>query len=143
MTTEEIIDEINNMTVDSSEDYDNLERIDELTDLLNKQKDGHLACYAMINLLERHPHVEFGTPGQPVHTIESYSGHYEDLLMESLDRQPTFITIWMLNRIINAAEGSEKGKLIDKMKSFMTHPSAGEEAKDAAKDFYMFQTKEE
>ena len=131
------------MTIDGSEDYDNLERIDELTDLLKKNKDGHLACYAMLNLLERHPQVEFGTPGQPIHTIESYSGHYEDFLMESLDRRPTFMTIWMLNRIINLAKGSKKDKLIDKLKSFMTHPSADEQAKVAAKDFYTFQTKEE
>ena len=131
------------MTVESSEDYDKLDRIDELTKLLKKNKDGHLACEAMINLLERHPQVEFGTPGQPIHTIESYGAHYEDLLLASLDRQPTFMTIWMLNRIINATKGFRKEKLVYQIKSCMTHPSADKQAKDYASNFYEFQTKED
>jgi hypothetical protein len=142
MTTKDIIEELNQMTIIDSEDYEPLERIDELTDFLEQNEDGHLACDAMINLLERHPHIEFGTPGQPIHLLESYSGHYEELLMASLDRQPTFMTIWMLNRIINAEEGLSRDKLVDKMKSYMTHPLADEEAKDSAKKFYIYQTEE-
>jgi hypothetical protein len=95
-----------------------------------------------IKLLERHPHIEFGTPGQLIHLLESYSGHYEEILMESLDRQPTFMTIWMLNRIINAEDSSTRDILLDKMKSVMTHPLADQEAKDLAKEFYNYQTEE-
>lgn len=142
MTTKDIIEELNQMTIIDSEDYEPLERIDELTDFLKQNEDGHLGCDTMINLLERHPQVEFGTPGQPIHLLESYSGHYEELLMASLDRQPTVMTIWMLNRIINAEDGSNRDKLIDKMKSYMTHPLADEQAKDTAKDFYTYQTTE-
>ena len=141
MKTDKIIDEINHMTIDSSEDYDNLKRIDDLTELLKKNKDGHLACDAMINLLERNPKVEFGTPGEPIHTIENYGGHYEELLMASLERQPTFMTTWMLNRIINAANVFEKKTLIDKMKHITTHPLADEQTKNTAKNFYDYQTK--
>ncbi|MBN8789439.1 MAG: hypothetical protein J0I84_20350 [Terrimonas sp.] len=142
MKTKDIIDELNQMTITDSEDYDSLKRIHELTDLLRQNEDGNLACEAMINLLERHPQVEFGTPGQPIHTIESYSGHYEDLLMKSLDRQPTFMTIWMLNRILNVETGSNRHRLIGKMKSYMTHPLANEQARETAKGFYFYQTSE-
>jgi hypothetical protein len=142
MTTDKVIKELNQMTIVDSEDYDNLERIDELIDFLKENKDGHLACEAMISLLERHPHVEFGTPGQPIHALESYSGHYEELLMASLDRQPTFMTIWMLNRIINEEKGLTKNSLIEKLKSCISHPLADEQASESAKEFYTYQTRE-
>ena len=128
------------MTVDNSEDYEKFDRINTLVDQLRQNNDGHLACDALIDLLERHPSVEFGTPGEPIHTIESYDGQYEDLLSKSLDRRPTYMTIWMLNRIINASPDN-KDDLIEKMKTYINHPLADNEARTAAQGFYDFQTK--
>ena len=142
MTTANIIDELNYLTIDSSEDYAQLDRLDELTALLPENHDGYLACEAMLEVLERHPKVEFGTPGQLVHTIESYSGQYEDLLLASLDRQPTFMTVWMLNRLINAATGAERNQLVANLHRLRTHPRADEQAKAAVEEFYSFHTKE-
>lgn len=139
MTTQQIIDELNEMTISNSEEYEQLERISELVTLLKQNPDGQLSCEALINLLERHPNIEFGTPGQPIHTIEKYEGYYEGLLLKSLDRKPTFMTIWMLNRIINVEKGEQKAKLVEKMKSYTTHPLADEEAKNSALDFYEYQ----
>jgi hypothetical protein len=62
MNTQEIIDEINKMTLSGSEDYNNLERIDELTTQLRNNQDGYLASETLIYLLERHPDIEFGNP---------------------------------------------------------------------------------
>lgn len=41
-------------------------------------------------------------PGEIVHTLETYykKGLKQELLM-SLERKPTFYTVWMLNRILN------------------------------------------
>lgn len=139
MTTQQIIDELNETTISNSEDYEQLERINELVTLLKQNPDGQLACEALINLLERHPNIEFGTPGEPIHSIEKYEGYYEGLLLKSLERKTTFMTIWMLNRIINAKKGEQKAKLIEKMKSYQTHPLADVEAKKSALDSYKYQ----
>ena len=141
MTTQEIITQLQSLTIDNSEDYEKLEQINTLVDQLRENRDGQLACDALINLLERHPSIEFGTPGEPIHTIECYPGQYEELLNKSLDRRPTYMTIWMLNRIINASPDN-KADLIAKMKEYTFHPLADNEAKTAAKEFYDFQTKE-
>ena len=73
---------------------------------LQHNHDGQLACEALLRVLERHPYLEFGTPGQVVHTLEGYRGQYEALLLASLDRRPTVMTTWLLNRLLNAATGA-------------------------------------
>ena len=66
MMTQEIINEIGEINISNSEDFENLDRIQELTDLLRINGDGYLACESLINLMERHPQIEFGTPGEPI-----------------------------------------------------------------------------
>ena len=140
MTTSIIIDKLNKLIIENSEDYDNLEVVDELTNYLRQNSDGHLACEAMINLLERHPEIEFGTPGEPVHTIETFRGYYEEFLIQSLEKHPTQMTVWMLNRIINGQEENYKRTLIQILNSCITHPLADQNTIDSAKDFYEYQT---
>jgi hypothetical protein len=141
MTTDEIIDELNRLTIVGSEDYTRLDRLDALTALLAQNPDGYRACEAMLSVLERHPRVDFGLPGQLVHAIESYRGYYESLLLNSLDRQPTATTIWLLNRIVNAATGAEKSSLVARLHRLQMHPHADARARAEAEAFYHFQTK--
>jgi len=140
MTTAAIINELNYLVISSSEDYAQLDRLAELTNSLAQNPDGYQASGALLELAERHPQVEFGVPGQLVHALETYRGHYETLLLASLDRRPTATTIWLLHRLLNAAEGQEKQVLIAKLKSVLTHPLADEQAQAAAADFDRFQT---
>jgi hypothetical protein len=142
MITQKIIEEIAAMYINENNIDDVLDRVDELMELLPDNKDAHLACEAMIQLLERHPYVVFGNPGEVVHTIEKYQGYYEEHLIASLDRKPVSITLWMLNRIINVKKGSEKDLLVQKMQAYSKHPLADDEAVDAALDFYNFQVNE-
>jgi len=142
MTTNEIIEKFKNLKIENSEDFKNLEIIDELTKSLRQNSDGYLACEVMINLLEKHPEVEFGSPGEPVHTLEKFEGHYEKFLMKSLDKHPTQMTVWMLNRMINGQEENEQKKLIQKLKDCITHPLADKSTIEFAKDFYEYQTEE-
>jgi len=142
MTTSEIINELTHLAITSSEDYTQLDRLAELTALLAQNPDGYLACEAMLNVLERHPQLEFGTPGQLVHAIESYRGHYEARLLASLGRQPTATTVWLLNRVINAATAAERSQLVARMHRLLTHPRADAQAQAEAAEFYRFQTGE-
>lgn len=140
MTTAEIIQELNHLIISSSEDYPALDRLAELTAHLPQNQDGQLACEALLRVLERHPHVAFGAPGPVVHTLESYGGQYEDLLLASLNRQPTSTTVWMLNRLLNAASAATKNQLTDQLSHLRSHPLADQETRAAAEDFYRFQT---
>jgi hypothetical protein len=137
MITAEIIAELHQLTIRSAEDYAQLDRLGELTNLLPQNPDGQLACEALLGVLERHPRVEFGAPGQLVHTLENYRGQYEKLLLASLARRPTATTTWMLNRI-NATAGSERQRLIGIMHATGKHPLADEQAKAAADEFARF-----
>ena len=142
MTTPDIIQKINKIVITSSDDDQSLNRIHELMVELRGNQDGYLACESLIMLLEKHPNIEFGTPGEPVHTLESYVGYYEQLLFASLNRIPTYMTVWMLNRIINGIRDlNKRQKLVDKLKNCSVHNKASDWAKQSAIDFYNFQTK--
>jgi len=139
MTTASIIDELNHLSFDSFEDYFRLDRLDELMVRLPENPDGQLTCEAMLNVLERYLQMEFGTSGQLIRTLESYRRQYESSLLASLYHQPTAMTVWLLNPLINAATDPEKNQLIAKLDRLRlrTHPRA--DAQDAAKEFYRFQ----
>ena len=140
MNTQEIIAELNSMIINDVEDYDAVEKINMLMDELEKNNDSHLACGAMISLLERNPEFEFGTPGEPVHTLEDHPGHYEEFLYQSLNRKPTDMTVWMLNRIINAEEneGAKKEQL-KLMRKCASNPQADKLAKSSARNYIKYQ----
>ena len=141
MNTQEVINELNSMAIDP-DDFDAVEKINKLMDELEKNSDASLACEAMINLLEKHPEFEFGTPGEPVHSIEEHSGHYEELLYQSLERKPTDMTVWMLNRIINAEKDEEAKKdQLKIMRKCAKHPQADKMAKDSAMEYLKYQKK--
>ncbi|MER2564365.1 MAG: folylpolyglutamate synthase/dihydrofolate synthase family protein [Myxococcaceae bacterium] len=58
---------------------------------------------AVFALLERFPDAEFGTPGALIHEVERRPGFEADL-EASLSRQPTFLTVSMVNRLMNLTE---------------------------------------
>ncbi|MGI4832703.1 MAG: hypothetical protein ACRYFK_04500 [Janthinobacterium lividum] len=141
MTTAELISEFDSLTITNSEDYAQLDYLTALTTRLLQNHDGQLACGALLGVLARHPQVDFGTPGPLVHTLESYRGHYEPLLLASLDSRPTFTTVWLLNRLLNAARGAARRELLGQLRRLQTHPLADAQATAAAESFYHFQTR--
>ena len=75
---------------------------------LEIQNVGIEAVEPLLQLMERHPLVDFGVPGAIVHFVERfYKKGYEELLIESIKRKPTMHTVWMLNRIINGSENKK------------------------------------
>ncbi len=56
----------------------------------------------MFHTMERLDGVDLGTPGPLVHTLESWRGGYEEMLVQSVRRKPTPLSVWMVNRILNA-----------------------------------------
>lgn len=98
------------------------------------------AVPAMLRLIERSADAEFGSPGPLVHELESISG-YEPLLLESLQRQPEGLTVWMANRILNAELVPDmRARLLAILTGVLRHPNASNGTKEAAAEFLDFQS---
>ncbi len=91
-------------------DTDDFEMIEEECVGKIEQLDlGVNAVETLLNLMERHPLTDFGMPGAIVHFVERFYGKgYEDILYQSIKRSPTMHTIWMLNRVCNDKNSSDK-----------------------------------
>ena len=94
---------------------------------------------ALLALLERHPGADFGTPGPLVHGLESQPG-WPNLLAESLERQPTELTAWMANRLLNSKLArDERAAWLQRLTAVTSHPLAAAGVRDSAIRFLDFQ----
>jgi len=79
-----------------------------LADRMNAENVGLESLEPILRFMEQQPSCDFGTPGPLTHYMEGFYGNgYEDKLVESIERKPTFQTIWMLNRVINSTRNLE------------------------------------
>ena len=139
MKTIEIIEELNAMEIDDTNEDEMIERVDILMRELSKNDDAQTACEAMINLLERHPYADFGGPGAIIHTIEDHIGHYEKFLFESLNRKPVDSTVMLLQRIIIAEKDpSEIKRLLNFFKESAKHPLADKQVKYSVNEYLSY-----
>ena len=91
----------------------------------------------ILRFVETHPHIDFGSPGPLVHFAERFYGYgYEGILLDSLQRRPTALTVWMLNRVINGTKTpSTRRELIGVMNQITRHPLADDAARQRAQHF--------
>jgi hypothetical protein len=109
--------------------YDIVEKIEE-------REDAFEAIQPIFKLMEKYPNVNFGSPGPLVHFVEKfYKNGYEEKLVESLKRQPTQHTVWMLNRVINGSQGDRKAYFINVLDSIIAFPNLDEEILSLASHF--------
>ena len=95
---------------------------------------GVSAVEPLLLFMERHPLSDFGMPGAIVHYVEQfYKNGYEDLLITSVTRRPTLHTVWMINRIKNAGENSNKYEKI--LNDILEKQDTEEEIKNSVKEF--------
>ncbi len=127
-------------------DFDNeaigICKLNDLTDELMGLPQPERAIPALFDVMERMPDVEMGTPGPIVHTLEQMRGNYERELVESIKRRPTDLTVWMVNRILNATRDREQRQFYMDLLRFATeHPAATQFTKDRALDYIKHQMK--
>ena len=109
--------------------YDIIEEIEE-------REDAFEAIQPIFKLMEEYPNVNFGSPGPLVHFVEKfYKNGYEEKLVESLKRQPTQHTVWMLNRVINGSQGERKAYFINVLDSIIAFPNLDDEIVSLASHF--------
>lgn len=114
------------------------ERLEELCEEM-RAVDNPAACSPVLfRTMERLDGVELGTPGPLVHTLEGWRGAYEALLAESVRRKPVVLTVWMVNRILNARPPEAERWLV-LLRGVVCNPLASVESKARAADFIEFQ----
>jgi len=141
MTTDEIIASLSSFVPTERSDDDNISYFYDLMEQLKHNHDKERAIDPIFRLIEKYPHIDYGSPGPLVHTLESgFHDMYQDQLFASLDRLPTPLTVWMLNRLTNADQNYLEHKVLtEKMHSLLQHPLLDEETKGAIEDFVDFQ----
>jgi len=112
----EIID-----TVDDSNINDLDLLCEDIIELNNEGWDTAILMDPLFRILEKNSDFDFGMPGQIVHTLEKhYKKGLEEELFKSLNRKPTFYTLWMLNRILNGtSDTKEKECYMEMLKSIL------------------------
>jgi hypothetical protein len=118
---------------------DNVHRLNELLAGFAALPGCERVAPALLALLERHPQADFGTPGPLVHALESQPG-YPALLAESLGRQPTELSTWMANRLLNSKlPMDERAVWLKRLTVVTSHPKAAAGVRDSAIRFLDFQ----
>ena len=88
----------------------------EIVDQMKADNIGFEAVASILELMEKNPLVEFGTPGPLTHFIEKFckdqQEDYENILIKSVEKTPTVHTVWLLNRVINGSKNEERKELI-------------------------------
>lgn len=141
MTTDEVIQALSSFVPTERTDDDNVTYFYELMEHLKHNSDKERAIEPIFRLIEKFPHIDYGSPGPLAHTLESFHDIYRDHLLGSLDRKPTPLTVWMLNRLANADQNYLEHKaLTEKMHSLLHHPDLDEETRGAIEDFVDFHT---
>ena len=113
---------------------DGLDRIDELCDEVNKLDEPELAFPSFFDIMERFPTADLGSPGALVHTMEQHVGSYEHLVEDSVRRVPSYLSVWMVNRILNTPS-ADRDRWLSVLRSVETNPSASDEIREEARSF--------
>lgn len=109
--------------------------MDEAVLAIDRLPEPRQAVPLLFDWFEAHAGQDVGSPGAFVHFIEEKLDFFP-LLLASLARKPTGITVWMVNRIANAATSAPEVQLwIDVLQAAMVHPLADEECRDDAQHF--------
>ncbi|MES9682753.1 hypothetical protein ABWK22_07475 [Gottfriedia acidiceleris] len=108
----------------------------EVVEEIEELENAFEAIQPILMVMEKNPNINFGSPGPLVHFMEKfYKKGYEEKLVDSLKRQPTQHTLWMLNRVINGTQGERKAYFINVLDSVITFPNLEKETVSLALHF--------
>lgn len=111
----------------------------DIVDKMKAEKIEKESVEPILQLMEKYPLVEFGTPGALTHFIESFAKEdfewYENLIVQSVKRKPTVHTVWLLNRVINVSTEEVKEEYIQIMKDVYNNENIHKEIKAVSKNF--------
>jgi len=143
MNYRQIIESLNGLKAEDFDlnraEADGQQRLHSLTNELLQQPNPERAIPALFAVMERMPDVDLGSPGPLVHTLEKIRT-YERELVASLHRTPCPLTVWMVNRVLNATKNSEQRQSwLNLLDSVAKNPAAIPEVRQAALGFIKYQ----
>lgn len=107
----------------------------DLSDMLEGQELGDTLA-DIFSFYEKHPNIEFGTPGPLVTLIERSSTNYLSALLTSLESRPTYVTVNILARVINTdIDESDKTRFLAIIDAIAKNADADEFARATAKEY--------
>ena len=116
------------------DDIDNVPRLYDIFSDFSSLPHRERAMPAMFSLLERFPDAEFGSPGPLVHELEAIPG-YLPLLRDSVRRQPTHLTVWMIKRVLSTnLPSDQRESWQSELRAALEHPLASEQTHRFAED---------
>jgi|SRR5690554_286950 len=111
----------------------------EIVDRMKADNVGIESIQPILELMEKYPLVEFGTPGSLTHFIEDFhtkdAQFYDNCVVQSVTRNPTVHTVWLLNRITNGTKPENREQYIQIMRSIYNNQSIHNEIRTATKNF--------
>lgn len=114
----------------------------DVVDEMKANKVGFEIFQDVLELMEVHPLVEFGTPGALTHFVEKFyrenQEQYEKLLKKSVEEKPAIHTIWLLHRVINGNQGEKAEELIQIIKSIYENEKLHKEIRTVAGNFLKY-----
>lgn len=133
VSLEAIIAELNSFEA-SEWEGENEARLQRLIDSADLSSNREVVTLALFQVVERNAEALLGSPGPIVHSLEAVGG-YESALRESLHRRPAALTVWMVNRILNAdLPAPERQRWLGELRRVLDHATAPDGAKrDAAR----------
>jgi hypothetical protein len=114
---------------------DGMDRLYKLTDAVMELSSPESAIPEMFRLMERLPDVELGSPGPLVHTLEAIRG-YDTYLADSIRKQPSLLSVWMVNRILNSTIPEDRRQFwIALLQDSAGRPDVPESVREYARNF--------
>jgi hypothetical protein len=98
---------------------------------------GQNAPESILRFMEDHPEIDYGMPGPLVHFLErAPRATHEARLLDSIARKPTFVTVWMLNRLLNGTQDPvARRRQIAALSQAENHAGADAEAREWIRKF--------
>ncbi len=138
-TISDIIDQLDRFQPSAEDDEANVDHLYDILDGINEQSDKSDALEALFDVLERNPIAFLGNPGPIVHAIEKIPG-YEVRLRQSVRSTPTYLNIWMVNRILNTdVLEIEREEWLALLRLITTLKEVDSEAKHYSQEFLEYQ----
>jgi hypothetical protein len=124
----------------SDDEADNVDRLNQLFEGFRTLENRESIVPTIFALLERFPEAELGNPGPLVHEIEA-TRYDTKLLRESLRRQPTHLTVWMVNRLLNAKPVHQVREMwLNELSAAESHPKSSDGVRERARKFIRYQS---
>ena len=108
----------------------------EIIDAMLEYPDPFQFVKPILEIISENPSVDFGSPGEFVHFVEKfYKKGYEEALIESVKKNPTFHNIWMIHRCYNDTSCAFHNDFLSLINEIKENPST---SADTIKAIEMF-----